>query len=59
MLPAEKRFRGFQLYMDAKRNREHLLPKGVDEDQFSSKPVEYLKKYGFKVAKKYSEVYSI
>lgn len=57
MTLAEKRFRGFQLYMDSLRLHELLIPEGYDESLFSGSPVDYFRRYGFKVARKYSEIY--
>ena len=51
------RFRGLEITMDNIRLDEFFLPPDFDTSTLSYEPVDYFKKYGFKVIKALSELY--
>lgn len=52
-----KKFRGLEITMDNIRMEEQLLPSGYDSSELPYKPLDYFKKYGFKVSSAFPEIY--
>ena len=54
---ATKKFRGLEITMDNIRMEEQLLPEGYKGDDLPYKPLDYFKRYGFKVSSAFPEIY--
>lgn len=53
----KKKFRGLEIAMDNIRLEEQLIPKGYDISNMPYKPLDYFKKYGFKVSALFPALY--
>lgn len=53
----KKKFKGLEIAMDNIRLEEQLIPKGFDISNMPYKPLDYFKKYGFKVSSLFPALY--